>query len=1109
MSNKEEKERIRRYNQKYKPGLIYELNNQMVEVEELDNKGNPSIISYGIHGLTQDEIKKHMEILVGNGVIEKTKIDEINEKNGLTEAKNPLINAIINNDIETVKSFIKSKNININILNYAIKENNIEIVLLLLENGADVNAKNNNGETCLYYATKENNIEIVQLLLENGADINAINNYGKTPLIYSIWSNNKDIVELLIQKGADVNAKNNYGDTPLYYAIKENNKDIVELLIQKGADVNAINNYGDTPLYYAIKKNKIEIVQFFLENGADVNAKNNYGDTPLIYAITNAIEENKIEIVTLLLENGADVNAKNNYGKTPLTIAEEKKNEDIIKLLKDKQTSTNNPIYKDKTSMNSKRYFFTQYWGGNDSQSNSNDEENSNDETKEADLTKIQEEKEKYNKLHQYVNITLNEKELQYFLGKITDFSKIYYYKEYNGSFTPLKIYNKSDYNVFFYSKSNLVEKELLFFKEPNSVIIKEEKIYTKNSPTNNEFVLYEGPIDKTKEYYLFDGKDIYTLLNQEQRSKDYVFQLVAYNKFYSVNDAEMDNNILNIDEQNVLFVKIEGEEEEIEGEEGKKNSKGEEGKKNSKEEKDQPNSKEIFEKWLQENGSIFLDVTQSEEPIVIMPGTSVEKVTQEIIDLLEDFLKEKGDLFLNDDVDNDVLFKTRPVSIVPEKEFSASLQPIPNKNPKTQAIPLQKTILSNKVEAPKVGMDNSPPKVLKDSFNQVKSTITEEVPKMFDAIGNRVKNASTSVSAFQSMKSVMELIKQVGVNMKDELMYAGMAVAPLVAAVELVITIASVILIVLEAWLRDDYKEDVALHRELLNKVVVLVEKLPEVQPIDDLEMGEEQDPNNQQPNERNVRKRLEYFLAIGSNQYPIEEVEEDFASYHIANGSGSLFDFPKMMSKQTISYGPDEEEKKDLIIEYMLYPLRTQEYLMNATETPYTARMNVINPPKRSFVNDIEHLLYQTLAIMNQMSVEREENKKKKEAQEAEKKNQLQNQLQNQSNAQSNTESATSTTEEDKNNSANNTSSVEEIGDYLTEIRQLVTNMRNTNTKIVEQFTLPNGKKEVSRDGWNTLLDLYDADPNRHPFTWYFLSASKYLLKKYLEILQVYKPL
>lgn len=706
--------------------------------------------------------------------------------------------------------------------------------------------------------------------------------------------------------------------------------------------------------------------------------------------------------------------------------------------------------------------------------------------TKEADPMKTKEEREKYNKLHKNANIPMNEEESQPFVGEVTDFSKIYYYKEDDGSFTPIKIYNKGDDNVFFYSALNPVDRNLLFFKEPNSVIIKEENIYTRESK-KNEFVSYEGPIVEKEEYYLLDDENLYTPLKQRQKPNDYAFHLLAFNKFYSVDDNQLDNHILIIDEQHRLFVKREGEEEEEEEiEEG---------------EQEEENYKEIFEKWLQDNGSIFLDVAQSEAPIVITPGTPVEKVTQEIIDLLEDFLKKKGDLFLNDDVDNDVLTQTKPVSIVPEKAFSASLQPIPDKNPQKQAIPLQQTILSTQVETPKVGMDNSP-QDLNDSFNQVKSTITEEVPKMFDAISKRV-STSTTASAFQSMKSVMELIKQVGVNMKDELMYAGIAVAPIVAAVELVITIASVILIVLEAWIKDDYKEDVALHRELLNKVVVLVEKLPDISPIDDLEMGEEQDPIEQKPLEKNIRKRLEYFLSIGSNQYPIEEVEEDFASYHIANGSGSVFDFPKMMSKQTISYGSDKEEKKDLIIEYMLYPLRTQEYLMNATETPYTARMNVINPPKRSFVNDIEHLLYQTLAIMNQMSVEREQKKKKKEAQEAEKKNQ------NQSNAQPNAESVTNATEEVINNPTNKTSSVEAMGDYLTEIRQLVTNMRNTNTKIVEKFSLPNGKENVNRDGWHTLLDLYDADPNRYPFTWYFLSASKYLLKKYLEILQVYKPL
>ena len=63
-----------------------------------------------------------------------------------------------------------------------VMENNISEVKLLLDYGADVNAKNDNGETALDWTSVTGHIEPVKLLLEYGADVNVKNNYGSTPL---------------------------------------------------------------------------------------------------------------------------------------------------------------------------------------------------------------------------------------------------------------------------------------------------------------------------------------------------------------------------------------------------------------------------------------------------------------------------------------------------------------------------------------------------------------------------------------------------------------------------------------------------------------------------------------------------------------------------------------------------------------------------------------------------------------------------------------------------------------------------------------------------------------------------------------------------------------
>ena len=81
-------------------------------------------------------------------------------------------------------------------------------------------------------AGKSSTPEIVQLLLEKGADVNARNTAGWTPLLHAAQFSSSEIVELLIEKGADVNARGTLGMTPLSVCSHDAVK---QLLIDAGA----------------------------------------------------------------------------------------------------------------------------------------------------------------------------------------------------------------------------------------------------------------------------------------------------------------------------------------------------------------------------------------------------------------------------------------------------------------------------------------------------------------------------------------------------------------------------------------------------------------------------------------------------------------------------------------------------------------------------------------------------------------------------------------------------------------------------------------------------------------------------------------------------------
>jgi len=98
------------------------------------------------------------------------------------------------------------------LLHYAVDKGHNEFVELLIENGADVNAKKVDGDTPLHAAAMNGHKAIAELLIENGADVNANSWGGWTPLH---CAKTKEITELLLTNGADVNAKHDEGETPL------------------------------------------------------------------------------------------------------------------------------------------------------------------------------------------------------------------------------------------------------------------------------------------------------------------------------------------------------------------------------------------------------------------------------------------------------------------------------------------------------------------------------------------------------------------------------------------------------------------------------------------------------------------------------------------------------------------------------------------------------------------------------------------------------------------------------------------------------------------------------------------------------------------------------
>lgn len=207
------------------------------------------------------------------------------------------------------------------VLQPAAAKGSTKTVKLLLDHGTDPNGWYG-GFTALHRATWQRHKDVIRVLVEYGADVNAQNKRWGTALHQALDSIDAtgfaDImtVSVLLQHGADVNAQGGLYGTALQAAAIYRQEEIVELLLKYGADVNAQGGIYGTALQAAATATK-SLVALLLAHGAKVNIKcGKYGT-----ALQAAMVEGNKEIAIILLEHGADVNAQGGKYGTALQAA--------------------------------------------------------------------------------------------------------------------------------------------------------------------------------------------------------------------------------------------------------------------------------------------------------------------------------------------------------------------------------------------------------------------------------------------------------------------------------------------------------------------------------------------------------------------------------------------------------------------------------------------------------------------------------------------------------------------------------------------------------------------------------------------------------------------
>ncbi|CAM1500555.1 Fc.00g097170.m01.CDS01 [Cosmosporella sp. VM-42] len=201
-----------------------------------------------------------------------------------------------------------------------------DIKKALIAHGSDIDARNSDGWTPLWDAVADSQLTAARQLLDYGCDPNARNFAEATPLMKAVGNGAQaslemrgpdgftalhdavftraDVVPYLLEHGADVNVKKNHGAVALHMAAHGGRPvSVLECLLKAGSLVDPVTPTGHTPLFLAAAKGNIEAMKVLIDHGAYLDCEADMGETPLV----GAVSFRHFDAARLLIQSGADI----------------------------------------------------------------------------------------------------------------------------------------------------------------------------------------------------------------------------------------------------------------------------------------------------------------------------------------------------------------------------------------------------------------------------------------------------------------------------------------------------------------------------------------------------------------------------------------------------------------------------------------------------------------------------------------------------------------------------------------------------------------------------------------------------------------------------------
>jgi len=243
--------------------------------------------------------------------------------------KTKLINQIcelLKDEIDPADPNVRDRIHHSTALHVAASYGDVDLISLLHELNASVDAMDVQGQTPLFAAVRKGHVPAIELLIRLGANIHVKNIYGRTPLQENLQPL---AIASLVRGGANPNSVADSGETPLHIAALAGHVGAVVELLRLGANPNAIAAFRQTPLHRASERGHIAVIAPLASFGVNLDAISEQGNTPLHIAVNHS----QSAVMAELLRLGANPNVYNLDGDTPLGFAVRKGSITAVALL--------------------------------------------------------------------------------------------------------------------------------------------------------------------------------------------------------------------------------------------------------------------------------------------------------------------------------------------------------------------------------------------------------------------------------------------------------------------------------------------------------------------------------------------------------------------------------------------------------------------------------------------------------------------------------------------------------------------------------------------------------------------------------------------------------